>query len=67
MTGYVDAETRARWHAYADHLDVSLSVLLEAMGRLLPEPGEWVPPWLRRVDRLASALEDERRDRRPSG
>lgn len=64
LGGSVDPETRERWHAYVEHYDVSLSALLEAMGRLL-EPGGRQPAWLERAVALASAVDDERRDRRP--
>jgi hypothetical protein len=67
LAGSVDPETHDRWHAFANEHGVSYSALLEAMGRSLPlEPGAKLPSWLRVAVIMATVIDDERSDRRPT-
>lgn len=66
MVVALDSETIDRWRAVASHHGVTLSALLEAMGRLIEPAGPgW--PLLTQAVTDARAIMVERNDRRQDG
>jgi hypothetical protein len=62
----LEAETYERWSAFAGTNRVTLSALIEAIGRNLPAPGEGLRLWKQIVDEAADIrLNRSRRSSRP--
>lgn len=66
LTAMVEADTYEAWRLWARARGVTVTALVEAIGRELAghdEPDANLPPWLRRVVREARGIDDDRRRR----
>lgn len=66
LTAKVDAETYQGWHLWARSRGVTVTALIEAIGREVErhdEPDDRLPPWLRRAVRDAREIDGDRRRR----
>jgi hypothetical protein len=65
LSGAVDEDTLDNWHAFADAHNVTLSALLEGIGRQLDPQARRLPVFLVRALAEARRVKSYRKDRRP--
>lgn len=66
LTATVNEETHDRWRRFAANCGVSISALIEAIGRSLPDDDETpADPLLRRAVIMARSIDADRRRRTP--
>lgn len=66
LTAMIEAETYETWRLWARSRGVTVTALVEAIGREVgkhDQPDASLPPWLRRAVQAAREIDDDRRRR----
>lgn len=63
LTASVNEETLERFRAFSAHCGCSISALIEAVGRMLPDDDEPGREWHRQMTRMARSIDADRRRR----